>query len=467
MISRRTLLKLSGLAAASSSLSAFAQDLAAPDYTLDIAPVTLELSPRHSLKTIAYNGQVPGPLLRLKEDRPVTIEVVNHTDRPEVVHWHGLFLPPSVDGAIEEGTPPIAANGSARYTFTPRPSGFRWYHTHTMAMGNLTRAQYGGQHGFLMIDPRDNPARYDQEFFLALHDWDGHLLATTDGAMTPSYSVATINGKIMGFGEPLRVKQGQRILLHILNSSPTEIHWIAFAGHDLRVIALDGNPVPSPQVVPMLRLAPAERICALVEMSNPGVWLLGEVRKHVQALGMAIAVEYANMAGAPQWQQPPDLTWNYEQFAAAQGDAVRPAAAQSTDPADSPIVVPLVFESKFRGHGSMEAWTINGKSYPETGVAPLKQGQRYRLQFINKSMDDHPLHLHRHNFELRSLGASLGVAQNSASTNIRGIIKDVVLVDSQTRAEVEFNANHPGATLFHCHQQNHMDLGFMMLFNYA
>jgi FtsP/CotA-like multicopper oxidase with cupredoxin domain len=457
MISRRNLLKLSGLAAVSASLPVFAQDSAAPDYRLEIAPVTLELSARNKLRTLAYNGQAPGPLLRLKEGRPVTIEVTNHSDRPEVVHWHGLFLPPAVDGAIEEGTAPIAPNATARYTFTPRPAGFRWYHTHTMAMGDLTRAQYGGQHGLLMIEPRDNPARYDQEFFLVLHDWDGYLLASDDGAMNPAYKVATINGKTMGSGEPLRVKQGQRVLLHVLNSSPTEVHWIALAGHDLRVIALDGNPVPTSLTVPMLRLAPAERVCAIVEMTNPGVWILGEVRKHVQSAGMGITVEYANQAGAPQWQQAPDLVWNYEQFTAS------PAA---DDPDESAIVVPLVFESKFRGHGSMESWTINGKSYPDTSAAPLSPGRRYRLQFINKTPDDHPLHLHRHSFELRSLGAPL-TGRNSAGKRVRGIIKDVVLVDSQTQAEVEFTANDPGATLFHCHQQNHMDLGFMMLFNYA
>jgi FtsP/CotA-like multicopper oxidase with cupredoxin domain len=326
-----------------------------------------------------------------------------------------------------------------------------------MAMNDLTRAQYSGQHGFLMIEPRDNPARYDQEFFLALHDWGGYLLASDDGAMNPSYAVATINGKAMGFGEPLRVKQGQRIVLHILNSSPTEVHWIALAGHSLQVVALDGNPVPTPRTVPMLRLAPAERVSALVEMNNPGVWVLGEVRKHVQALGMAVAVEYENSHGNARWEQPPDLIWNYEQLAAAQ------STDSSTEP---PIIVPLVFESKFRGHGAMEAWTINGNSYPDARVAPLIQGQRYRLQFINNSMDDHPLHLHRHSFELRSLGAPRAAARGTAK-DIRGIIKDVVLVDSQTRAEVEFTADNPGATLFHCHQQNHMDLGFMMLFEYA
>ena len=457
MISRRDVLKLPGLFGLA-PLAALARDDAQADYKIDIAPVTLDLSPHHRLTTTAYNGQVPGPLLRLKENQPITIEVTNRTDRPEVVHWHGLRIPADVDGATEEGTPPIAPNSSARYSFTPRPAGFRWYHTHTMAMSDLRQAQYGGQHGFLMIEPRSDPARYDQEFFLALHDWDGYLLGGDDGAMNPSYNVATVNGKAMGFGEPLRVKQGQRILLHFLNSSPTEVHWMAFAGHTFRVVALDGNIVPTPKEVPMLRLAPAERVSALVEMSNPGVWVLGEVRKHVQSLGMAIAVEYENRSGPARWQQPHELIWKYEQFAAASSGAAV---------TESPVVVPLVFESKFLGHGAMEAWTINGKSYPDARVAPLVRGRRYRLQFINKSADDHPLHLHRHSFELRTLGVPLTADQRVAPEEIRGIMKDVVLVEAQTRAEVEFTADNPGASLFHCHQQNHMDLGFMMLFDYA
>ncbi len=478
-------MQLTGLLGLAPSLPVFGRngppsdDARPSDYRLEIAPVTLDLSPSHHVRTVAYNGQAPGPLLRFKEGRPVTIEVANRSDRPEVVHWHGLFIPPDVDGALEEGTPPIAANASARYTFAPRPSGFRWYHTHTMAMNDLTRAQYGGQHGFLMIEPRDDPARYDGEFFVALHDWDGHLLASDDGAMNPGYTVATINGKVMGHGEPLRVKAGQTILLHVLNSSPTEVHWVALAGHRLQVIALDGNAVPSPQTVNMIRLAPAERACVLVEMNNPGVWVLGEVRKHVQALGMAIALEYENRSGNPVWTQPPELVWNYAQFARAQASGSHADDANAANPpgadasAESPIVVPLVFESKFRGHGAMERWTINGASYPDARVAPLIRGRRYRLQFVNRSIDDHPVHLHRHSFELRSLGVPLSGARNVAGApgatpaDIHGIIKDVVLVDANTRTDVEFTADNPGASLFHCHQQNHMDLGFMLLLDYA
>jgi FtsP/CotA-like multicopper oxidase with cupredoxin domain len=458
VLTRRDLLKLSSLTALSSALPVVARgDEPAPDYRIDIAPVTLELSPGHQVKTVGYNGQVPGPLLRFREGRSVTIEVTNHTTRPEVVHWHGLYLPPDVDGAIEEGTPAILPSQSVRYTFSPRPAGFRWYHTHTTAMGNLALAQYGGQHGPLIIEPRNDHARYDAEFVLVLHDWEGRLVASDDGAMNPSYGVSTINGKAMGSGEPLRVARGQRILLHILNSSPTEVHWLSLAGHRFQVVALDGNKVPVPQSVPMLRLAPAERICALIEMDNPGVWVLGEVRTHVRAAGMAIVVEYANASGIPRWQQPATLAWNYEQFGQTRESSEAPPA----------IRIPLVLESSFRGHGAMEGWTINGRSYPEAHIEPLTPGQRYRLQFINKSADDHPMHLHRHSFELCSLGAPLDKGLLGAARSTRAIVKDVVLVDAQTQTEVEFVADNPGATLLHCHQQNHMDLGFMMLLHYA
>jgi len=436
------------MAAGLAVLPCHASALADADYTIDIAPYSLEVAPRRFVRTIAYNQQVPGPLLRLKEGVPVTVDVANHSGNDEVVHWHGLFLPSDVDGAMEEGTPMVAPGARRRYTFTPEPAGFRWYHTHTFAGDDFRKGLYTGQEGFLMIEPRENAARYDQEFFLALHDFDASLEGTGDGSMDPVYNVSTINGRTLGFGEPLRVKQGERVLLHVLNSSPTEVHWLAFAGHRMRVVALDGNPVPQPKVVPMLRLSPAERVCVEVEMDHPGVWVLGEVRKHVKAAGMGIVVEYAGSSGKPQWQQPNNLVWNYLQFGAPQ---------DSTSAQSKAIEVPLVFESKFAGHGAMDKWMINGKSYPDTETVPLTRGQRYRLVFKNKSQNDHPVHLHRHTFELKKM----------AGRATRGILKDTVLVAAETEAEVEFTADNPGLTLFHCHQQNHMDMGFMMLFRYA
>jgi len=448
-LTRRRFTQLTGMALGSLALPRTAA-AADPDVTLEIAPFTLEASPKHHIHTVAYNGQIPGPLIRMREGTPFTAEVRNLSREPEVVHWHGLHLPSEIDGAMEEGTPMIAPGASARYTFSPSPAGFRWYHTHTFAGKKLTAAQYGGLHGFLLVQPREDQARYDREVFLAFHDWGGYFKGSDDGSMQPIYDFATINGKMLGFGEPIKVKPGERVMLHLLNSSPTEVHWISLAGHSFQVVALDGNPVPQPRTVSMLRLAPAERVSAIVTMDHPGIWILGEARPSIQSKGMGIVVEYANATGKPVWVQHTELIWDYRQF--------------STPGEATPGVknIELVFDSKFQGHGSEELWTINGLSYPKNSTlanAPrLERGQRYRFVMKNKSMDDHPVHLHRHTFEVRRL---------ESGPEIAGLRKDVILVPASSTVEVEFLADNPGDTLFHCHQQDHMDRGFMMLFRYA
>ena len=435
MISRRTFLFASGLAAAEMP----------PDHQIVIAPYTLEYSDRQTLRTTAYNGQVPGPLLRLQEGRSVTIEVSNQSSFPEVVHWHGLFLPPEVDGSMEEGTPMIAPGKTVRYTFSPTPAGFRWFHTHTMAGRDLTRALYSGQHGLLFVESKQQSTAYDAEYFLSLQDWKGRLVGSDDGSMNPEYSVSTVNGKVLGAGEPLRVKQEQRILLHLLNASATETHWLSCAGHQFHVIALDGNPVPQDVVVPMLRLAPAERISAVVETTNPGVWVLGEVRTHVRKRGMGVVLEYAGRKGEAHWDQPQSLAWDYAQF------STRPSQSNAK-------LISLVFDSKFAGHGALDQWRINGKPFSKAAPILIQKGERYRLRYVNHSSDPHPVHLHRHLFELRRF---------AGKGEIGGIWKDTVLVEPNSEAEVEFVADQPGRTLFHCHQQDHMDMGFMVLFDYV
>ena len=105
-------------------------------------------------------------------------------------------------------------------------------------------------------------------------------------------------------------------------------------------------------------------------------------------------------------------------------------------------------------------WTLNGEAFSMETMTPLykvQEGRRYGLKFRNASDDIHPLHLHRHSFELRRIG---GVPT-------AGVIKDVVMLGGFQEIEFDFVADNPGRTLFHCHQQLHMDFGFMALFDYA
>ena len=102
-------------------------------------------------------------------------------------------------------------------------------------------------------------------------------------------------------------------------------------------------------------------------------------------------------------------------------------------------------------------WTINGKSFPDIEKLKVQKGKRYRLSFNNDSGDVHPLHLHRHIFEITQVG----------DKRMSGLRKDVISVARRSKASIDFVANNPGSTLFHCHMQLHMDFGFMQLLEYV
>jgi FtsP/CotA-like multicopper oxidase with cupredoxin domain len=415
------------------------------DFTLRIGQVNVELAPGRVFKTTGYNGSAPGPVLRMPLGREVTVEVRNETSNPELVHFHGLHIPSDVDGSAEEGTPPVPAHGCRRFRFAPQPAGTRWYHTHMPAKRNLDRATYTGQFGFLYIEPKDDPGAYDQEVFLALKEWDPYFSLQGDEGIEVAYKRFSINGRSLGHGDPIRVKEGQRVMFRILNASATIYRKIAFSGHEFQVVALDGNPVPTPQKLAVLAFGPAERIDSIVEMNRPGNWVLGATNDHDRINGMGIVVEYAGRSGEALWMPPPEARdWSYVPFGQT------PSSVEPAEP------VPLVIQKKFAGSRWVDNWTINGKAFPKTDPIRVKANRRYRLIFDNRSDEAHPLHLHRHTFELTRVEGE----------PTAGILKDVVVVAPKKQVEVDFVANNPGPTLFHCHQQLHMDYGFMTMLEY-
>lgn len=460
-----------------------AQQSQAADYALHIKASAVEIAPKKIVSLITYNGQFPGPLLRFKEGREVTVDIFNDTDTPEQLHWHGQKVSTEVDGASEEGTPFVPARGKRRISFTPGPSGLRFYHTHNRAGANLSTGQYGGEVGLVYIEPQTDAGAYDCEVFLVLKEFepkfsrggdmaqdflfpatrDKKLEEAGEGAVKASlakgmpkgyeveYEAFTINGRMLGHGDPVRVKQGERVLFHILNGSATEIRSLALPGHVFRVIALDGNPVPNPTTVPVLWLGTAERVSAVVEMNHPGVWVLGDLDDEDRKRGMGMVVEYAGRSGKGAWIAPPKARWNYGHFARP---GVTAAAPDQT--------FEMTFAKDNAAEDGFNRWTINGVAYPMTGEsAPpafhLTQGKRYRIRMKNASDDIHPIHLHRHSFELTNL----------AGKPTAGVMKDVMMLGGYQTAEVDFLADNPGLTLFHCHQQLHMDFGFMTLLDYV
>jgi FtsP/CotA-like multicopper oxidase with cupredoxin domain len=459
------------------------QASATPDYTLHIRTSPIEIARNRILSLTCYNGQFPGPLLRFKEGQQVTIDLYNDTDIAEQLHWHGQKVPVEVDGASEEGTPYIPVHGKRRIVFVPKPAGMRFYHTHNRAGANLSAGQYSGQVGAAYIEPKNEPGRYDSEVFLVLKEFEpsfsrgGDMAmdllspATRDKALENSgesamkasvakgmpkgyevgYRSFTINGRMLGHGEPIRVKQGERVLLHVLNGSATEIRSLGLPGHSFQVVALDGNPVATPARVPVLWLGTGERVSAIVEMNHPGVWIMGDLDNDDRRHGLGVVVEYAGRSGKPEWIQPAPSRWNYILF-----------GKQGSTSNDADETFEMTFAKDNAAEEGFNRWTINGMAYPMTGeIMPsafhVRQGKRYRIRMRNASDDIHPIHLHRHIFELTSVGGR----QTS------GVMKDVFMLGGYQEAAIDFVADNPGLTLFHCHQQLHMDYGFMALFDYV
>jgi FtsP/CotA-like multicopper oxidase with cupredoxin domain len=438
------------------------------DITIRINEVLVDVAKNHTIGTRGYNGSAPGPLIRLREGVPVTVELLNETDTPELVHWHGQIIPADIDGAEEEKSIAVPPHGNIRYRLTPSPAGFRFVHTHVMSGPNLHQGTYTGQFAPVYIEPNNNPGDFDAEIFLSTHEWEPFFMAEgeeedAEGQVGESreknhkeekpngwevgYQLFSINGKALGFGDPVRVREGQRVLFHILNGSATENIQLALPGHHFQVIALDGNPVPTRHTVDVLELGTAERVDALVEMKTPGVWILGTPKDDDRKNGMGIVVEYANRSGAPRWIKPPKSSWDYTAFGAA-GRAI-PAPDET---------IPMVFGKINGGLEHFNHWTINGKSFdPKEQPQALRKGARYRLAFDNQTDDAHPLHLHRNTFELTKVYGKPAA----------GVLKDAVLIKPFSKIEVDFTANNPGLTLFHCHQQLHMDYGFKKVFHVA
>ena len=496
--SRRGFLKTAGLAIGSAALfpnttaqsgvrargeSLSQHQTGKSDYTLHIKTSPIEIAPNRILSLTSYDGQFPGPLLRFKEGKQVTVDVFNDTDVPEQLHWHGQTVPADVDGASEEGTPSIPAHGMRQVVFIPQPSGFRFYHTHNRAAANLSAGLYSAQAGLVYIEPKNEPGHYDREMFLALKEFEptfsrggdmaqdflspaakvkaleqageSAMKASLAKGMPKGYEVGygsfTINGRMLGHGEPIHVKQGEHVLFHILNASATEIRSLALPGHTFRVVALDGNPVPNPASVPVIWIGTAERVSAVVEMNHPGVWVLGDLDNDDRRHGMGIVVEYAGRSGKPLWSPPAPFRWSYARFA-------KPGIAASAPDQ----IVDMTFVKDNAAEEGFNRWSINGVAYPMTGeevpaAFHLHQGKRYRIRMRNESDDVHPIHLHRHTFELTNLNGK----------PLSGVMKDVVMLGGYQTTEIDFIADDPGLTLFHCHQQLHMDFGFMTLFDYV
>ena len=247
-------------------------------FDLTVSVVRWNILPDTQVAAYAFNGQVPGPRIRVTEGDRVRINVTNNLPDSTTVHWHGLILPNNMDGPAEITQEPIAPGETFTYEFTTRQYGTYFYHSHD----HVDRQQALGMYGALIIDPQD-PAvdtayDYDHEAVVQLQEWtfkEGYTFPAMpmEGAL-PNYF--TINGKAYPETETLNMRVGEKLRVRFIGTSGAFIHPMHIHGGPFRIVQADGYPVPEAAQLlkDTVNVAPGERYDVIWEALEPGKWLL-------------------------------------------------------------------------------------------------------------------------------------------------------------------------------------------------
>jgi manganese oxidase len=223
-------------------------------FDLTAREVQWEVSPGKTVKAWAYNGQVPGPQIRVREGDRVRINLKNELAESTAIHFHGLELPNDQDGVPFVTQPPVKPGASYTYEFTVPNAGSHMYHSHHNAA-----VQVGlGLLGAFIVEPKDRRSepKADVDYVMVLNDgMHGY----------------TLNGKGFPATEPVVCNLGQTVRLRFMNEGMM-IHPMHLHGMHMTVVAKDGWPQPMPWKCDTLNIAPGERWDVIVKANNPGTW---------------------------------------------------------------------------------------------------------------------------------------------------------------------------------------------------
>ena len=427
------------------------QPVASPmkEFALTVGRVRWELAPGVATEAYAYNGQVPGPELRVREGDLVRVRVTNTLREPTTIHWHGVEVPAGMDGVPGLSQDPINPGGTFTYEFVAKPAGTRWYHAHV----NELAQQGGGLAGALIIEPRTTTSAAQREYVIVAQQWPAPsgerpsaqsggmgMMAGTMGDDAHEADHFSINGKAYPNATPLVVRQGERVRLRLINAGTTATQVFALAGHQLVVTHTDGNALSVPVPVDAVPLGVGERADVEFVASSPGRWQLGSIAAGQADRGLGIDVVYQGHETDPVLH-PALSDLEVAGYEAMTGGPLPTAKPDRT--------YELVLSGGMMNNS--QTWTINGRSYPGTEPLAVRPGERVRVRLVNMSMEDHPMHLHGHTFQIVAIG----------DRPVAGPFKDTLTLHHMDSYDVEFVAANPGRWLVHCHNLEHMMGGMM------
>jgi suppressor of ftsI len=464
---------------------------------LTAGPVRRTVNGR-TLVMYGYNGQYPGPLLRVAEGTTITVTFRNEIELPGSIHWHGLRLQNAMDGVPGVTQEAVVPGGEFRYTVFFPDAGIYWYHPHVRE--DIT--QDLGLYGNMLVDPADaaayGPAHREEALIL-----DDILLAeeglvpygadaATDALMGRFGNVMLVNGRT---DWRLDVRQGEIVRLFLTNASNTRTYNVSLPGARMKVVGSDIGRFEREAWIGSVVIAPAERYIVDVLFDRAGaVPLLNRVQAidHMAGAFLARTDTLGRVLVAGDARAEPDLagafgTLRTHDDVVADIDAVRHHF-------DRPVDHHLVLTMEARGlprsvelmmrddsvyfhpvewHSTMQMMSWIATTRQVTWIArdaatglhnmdvrwQFRVGDFVRLRITNARdalhAMQHPIHIHGQRF--------LVIARNGVPTD-NLVWKDTVLVPVGQTADLLLELTNPGLWMLHCHIAEHMEAGMMMVF---
>ncbi|MBZ4420215.1 multicopper oxidase family protein [Myxococcus sp. RHST-1-4] len=407
-------------------------------------PTEVALVNGHRLRVWAYNGQVPGPQLRIRLGETLRVRFTNRLPQETTIHWHGVRLPNAMDGVPHATQPPVQPGETFVYEFTPKDAGTFWFHPHVRSSEQVERGLYG-----VLIVEDAEPPPYSRDAMWVIDDW---LLDET-GQVLPRFNtrhdlahdgrwgnVLTVNGRT---DEVLRVRPGERIRLRLLNSANGRVVMPDFSALEAKLIAVDGMYLREPIDPAGFELAPGNRIDLDITFNQ----------------NMAAPLPIFDRFSSRRPNRLADIV--------VEGEPVIPAGFASPARAHVPawkegLQVPehhgFRLNARRGGPFGIE-WTIDdkafaGHSHHHEPLLTLKQGRFYRLRFVNESARLHPIHLHGMFFRL--------LARDGVPVD-EPFFRDTVLVHGRESVDIALVPTDVGSWMMHCHILEHAEAGMMTL----
>lgn len=409
----------------------------------------------------AYNGSVPGPVLRVRRGEELRVRLQNGLTEPTTVHWHGVRVPNAMDGVAGLTQTAVSSGGTFDYAFTPPDAGTFWYHPHHRTAEQMAHGLYG----MLIVEETDAPP-VDRDLPLVIADWrlgrEGRLHEESLGSMGDGShagrlgNVLTVNGGAPGAAT---VRSGERVRLRLLNASNARVLVLDVRGLEARIVALDGQPVrPFTPGEGGIVLGPAQRadLVADVALAPGGAGDIVEVSGNLEFPVLRLTAHPTDVARSSPLNAPfalpgnglpdPDLRAPLDVTLRIEGGAMGRLTA-AVHNGISKDMRTLVNDGM--------VWAFNGVAgMADKPLFSVPRGRTVRVTMENETGWPHAMHVHGHHF--RTLSGGL--------PNDDQAWRDTVLMGRGGKTTVAFVADNPGKWVLHCHMLEHQATGMVTWF---